>query len=171
MRHLDVASLRCTNHRKLVCCNKITFWILKRAFFIFFSFTFTANPWLLEEGQEQLHVEFYCLCCDLVKRFRSKHMRIYLKNIHTMQHDGARKSQRLCKALNKRAVVSRCRLFFDFACIVQQLTWTLGECVTLLYKGSYACRAEKNKNWDKIKCQNDKFVNELWKTVTVCDFV
>lgn len=37
------------------------------------------------------------------------------------------------------------------ACIVQQLTWTLGECVTLLYNGSYACRAEKNKNRDKIK--------------------
>lgn len=27
-------------------------------------------------------------------------MAIYLKNVHTVQHDGARKSQRLCNALN-----------------------------------------------------------------------
>lgn len=72
-------------------------------------------------------------------------MAIYLKNVHTVQHDRACKSQRLCNALNNRAVVSGCRLFCDFTCIVQELTWTLGECVTLLYNGSYACRAEKTK--------------------------
>lgn len=98
MWHLDVPSLRCTNHRKLLCSDETTFWILKQAHF-FFKFTFTANPCLLKGGQ--LHVEFYCLCCDLVKRFRSKHVGIYLKNVHTLQQDGACKSQHLCNALNK----------------------------------------------------------------------
>lgn len=33
MWHLDVPSLRCTNHRKLLCSDETTFWILKQAHF------------------------------------------------------------------------------------------------------------------------------------------
>lgn len=64
-----------------------------------FCFTFTSNPWLLE-GERTRTFWVLLLLLGLCDVFQRQIWWLYLKNVHTLQHNRTCKPQGLCDALN-----------------------------------------------------------------------
>lgn len=170
MRHLDAESLRCTNHRKWICWGKeshLEFCCLKQALFFF---TFPSNPWLLE-GERTRTFWALLLLLEHCGTFQRQIWWLYLKNVHTLQHDRTCKPQGLCDALNpphqKKPNSSAC----EWVQVVVISLSTVNSSPELWVNVSPFCttvhtHAElKRQNWDELR-RPAPFVNEQQKKNT-----